>query len=276
MKKTFLTRRNALLPSAKISLGALALAFALLALALRLATPDIFLSAEAPLVRGASALAFGGRSFFAGFSNASALAARNEALASENAALASENQTLRKRAADRAAMLGAEPERRAGIVAGVLIGPPVSPYDTLVLARGERDGVVTGQEAFGAGGVPLGIVSSVSADFSRVTLFSAPGAVTRGWVGNANLPLEMRGAGGGALRATVAQAADVALDDAVFAPGPGALFIGRVARIDRDSASPSADILIRGALNPFSVAWVELRDAPPSFADSFSCAVPLP
>lgn len=276
MKKTFSTRRNALLPSAKVSWGALALVFALCALALRLAAPNVFLRAEAPLLRGASALALGGRSFFAGFSDASALAARNTALASENAALASENQTLRKRAADRAAMLGAEPERRAGIVAGVLAGPPVSPYDTLVLARGERDGVASGQEAFGAGGVPLGIVSSVSADFSRVTLFSAPGTVTRGWVGNANLPLEMRGAGGGALRAIVAQAADVALDDAVFAPGPGALFIGRVARIDRDSASPSADILIRGALNPFSVAWVELRDAPPSFADSFSCAVPLP
>lgn len=274
MKKTFSTRRNALFTSATVSWGVLALLFALCALVFRLVAPNVFLSAEAPLLQSASAL--GGRSFFSGFSNTAALASRNEELASENAALASENQALHKMAEDHTTLLGAKSERRAGIIAGVLAGPPMSLYDTLVLARGERDGVALGQEAFGEGGVPLGIVSSVSADFSRVTLFSASGAVTRGWVGSANLPLEIRGAGGGALRASVAQAADVALDDAVFVPGPGALPVGRVARIDRDSASPSADILIRGALNQFSITWVELREASPSFADSFSCAAPLP
>ena len=276
MKKTFSTRRNALLTSATVSWGAFALLFASLALVSRLVAPNAFLRVEAPLLQGASALALGGRSFFASFSDASALAAHNEELASENAALASENQALRKRAADQAALLGAEPERRAGIVAGVLSGPPMSPYDTLVLALGEKSGVALGQEAFGDGGVPLGIVSSVSADFSRVTLFSASGVVTRGWVGSANLPLEIRGAGGGALRASVASATGVALGDTVFVPGPGALPVGRVARIDRDSASPSADILIQGALNPFSITWVDLRDASPSFADSFSCVAPLP
>lgn len=287
MKKTFSTRpdtlhrvwqarRNALLPSAKLSWGAFALLFASLALVFRLAAPNVFMRAEAPLLQGAAALALGGRSFFSGFSNAAALAARNEALANENAALANENEALQKRAADQAVLLGVEPERRAGIVAGVLAGPPMNPYDTLVLARGEKGGVALGQEAFGAGGVPLGVVSSVSADFSRVTLFSAPGAITRGWVGSANLPLEIRGAGGGALRASVANAAGIALGDSVFVPGPGALPVGRVAHMDRDSASPSATLLIQGALNQFSITWVELRDASPSFADSFSCAASLP
>lgn len=287
MKKTFSTRpdtlhrvwqarRNALFPPAGFSFGGVALIFAICALVFRLVAPNVFIRAEAPLLQSASALALGGRSFFSSFSDAAALAERNEELASENAALASENQALQKRAEEQATLLGAEPERRTGIIAGVLAGPPMSPYDTLVLARGERDGVTLGQEAFGAGGVPLGIVSSVSADFSRVTLFSAPGTVTRGWVGSANMPLEIRGAGGGALRATVAQAADVALDDAVFAPGPGALFIGRVARIDRDAASPAADILIRGVFNPFSITRVELRDAPPAFSGALSCEELLP
>lgn len=282
LHRAWRTRRNALLSPAGFSWGTAALVFALCALALRLAAPDVFFRTETPLLRGASALALGSASLFSGFSSGfsdgAVLAARAEALARENAALSAENQTLRKQAADKAALLGGAPERgaNASLMLGVLSGPPVSPYDTLVLAGGSSDGVAAGQEAFGAGGVPIGVVSSVSAGFSRVTLFSAPGFVTRGWVGSANVPLEMRGAGGGAFRATVAQAADVALDDPVFAPGPGALFIGRVARIDRDPASPSADILIQGALNPFSITGVELRDAPPSFADSFSCADPLP
>jgi len=47
-------------------------------------------------------------------------------------------------------------------------------------------------------------------------------------------------------------------------------------RIDSDPSSPSVTLYIQPALNPFSVTWVELRDAAPAFADSFSCAAPLP
>lgn len=271
-------KRNALFSPAGFSWGALALALALCALSLRLAAPGAFMSAEAPLLRGASALSLGSASLLSGFSDSAALSARAEALALENSALSAENQTLRKQAADMAALLGGAPERGAKTsrTLGVLFAPPAGPYDTLVLAGGAADGAAIGQEAFGAGGVPLGIVSSVSAGFSRVTLFSAPGIVTRGWVGSTTMPLDLRGAGGGALRATVARAEDIALDDPVFAPGPGALFIGRVARIDRDPASPSADILIRGALNLFSITQVELRDAPPAFSSALSCKELLP
>ena len=61
--------------------------------------------------------------------------------------------------------------RYSGIIAGIVARPPASPYDTLVLSAGSEEGVTLGMEAFGAGGVPLGVVSSVLANFSRVTLF---------------------------------------------------------------------------------------------------------
>jgi cell shape-determining protein MreC len=277
MKKTFLTKRNALLSSANVSWGALALLVAVLALMLRLLAPNLFWRMSTPLLRGADALAWKSSVFFSGFADTAALVSRNEQLMNENATLASENQALQKREVDRAALAGSIPERdRRGIIASVISAPPVSPYDTLVLALGERGGVALGQEAFGAGGVPLGIVSSVLADFSRVTLFSAPNMSTRGWIGNSNLPIEILGAGGGALRATLARAAGVAVGDTVFAPGPGALPIGSVIRIDSDPSSPSVTFFIQPALNLFSVTWVELRDAPADFADSFSCAATLP
>lgn len=277
MKKTFLTKRNALLSSANVSWGALALLCAVLALMLRLLAPNLFWQMSAPLLRGADALARENRMFFSGFADTAALAERNAVLMSENAALANENQALLKKEADRDALADSVPEKNnRGIVASVLSRPPVSPYDTLVLSRGERGGVAVGQEAFGAGGVPLGVVSSVVADFSRVTLFSAPNMSTQGWVGRSNIPLEILGEGGGALRASLARSAGVAVGDAVFAPGPGALPIGSVIRIDSDPSSPSMTLFIQPALNPFLVTWVELRDAPPAFADALSCAAPLP
>lgn len=279
MKKTFLTKRNALLSSANASWGAFALLCAVLALMLRLLTPNLFWRATAPLLQGADALASGSRAIFSSFGDTSVLALRNEQLLRENAALANENQALLKKNESCTALsFGSVPDKNnhAGIVAGVISRPPVSPYDTLVLSRGERGGIAVGQEAFGDGGVPLGVVSSVLADFSRITLFSSPNMSTHGWIGSANLPLEILGAGGGAMRAALARSAGVAVGDAVFAPGPGALPVGRVVRIDSDQSSPSVTLHIQPALNPFSVTWVELRDAAPAFTDSFSCVAPLP
>ena len=269
MKKTFLARRNALLSSSSVSWGAVALAFAVLALLLRLLAPNLFLHIFAPAFRAAEAVSARSHSFLNGFRDVAALAAQNERLMRENDALASENRVLMERTAEADGLLG-------GIVAGVVARPPASPYDTLVVAGGARSGIATGMEAFGAGNVPLGVVSSVSTDFSRITLFSAPGAVTHGWVGSAHTPLTIFGEGAGAMRATLPRSALVAVGDVVFVPGPGLLPVGRVARIDSDPAEPGVVLRIASNANLFSIAWIELRDIGAALRDSFSLSTTTP
>ena len=274
MKKTYLARRNALLSSADLSWGAFALAFAVLALCVRLLAPNLFWYAAAPLFRGADALAEANHRFFSGFESAAALALENEKLSNENTALATENRMLLQKEADQGALLGAVSSKRStrGTVAGVISRPPASPYDTLVVAAGADAGITLGQEAFGPGGVPLGVVSSVLADFSRVTLFSSSGMSVEGWVGRANTPLTVRGAGGGTLRASLSRSAGIAAGDMVSVPGPGALPVGSVMRVDSDPSSPSVTLQIQPALNPFSLTWVELRDTGATFAGALTWA----
>jgi hypothetical protein len=115
-------------------------------------------------------------------------------------------------------------------------------------------------EAFGEDGVPLGTVSSVLSSFSRVTLFSAPGTATDGWIGSAHLPITIFGAGAGAMNATMPRSANVAVGDIISIPGPGALAIGKVSRIDGDASSPSVTLRIVPNANLFSTVWVLLRD----------------
>ncbi len=273
MKKTYLARRNAILSSRSLSWGTLALVFAVFVLCVRLVASDMFWQAFAPVFRVSDTLSAGSNAFFNSFGDTAKLAASNERLTSENAALADENQALQTKVASLSALLGtAVPQKNAaGILAGVVARPPESPYDTLVLAVGEKEGVTLGMEAFAAGGVPIGMVSSVLADFSRVTLFSAAGTATSGWVGQANVPLTVTGEGGGAMRASVARAANIAVGDVVSVPGPGQLPIGSVVRIDSDPLSPAITLRIRSAANLFSIAWVELRAtgvAPMAFATS--------
>ncbi|MGD0328134.1 MAG: rod shape-determining protein MreC [Minisyncoccia bacterium] len=263
MKRTFLVKRNALFSSTGVSWGALALACALIVLLVRLLAPNFFWYAVAPVFKSANAFATTGHSFFTSFSNVSVLASRNEQLVNENAALANENQTLSQKVADISALFSSQSTKGntpLGILAGVVARPPESPYDTLVLAAGKNAGVVAGMEVFGSGGVPLGIVSSVLADFSRATLFSAPGASTAGWIGTNNMPLTISGGGAGAMNATAARSANIKVGDTVFVPGPGMLPIGTVTRIESDPSSPSVTLRIQPMLNPFSIAWVTVRD----------------
>lgn len=259
MKRTFLAKRNALLSSANASWGVGALAFAVVVLLFRLIAPNLFLQTFTPLFRGAETISLTSHSLFAGFRDASALFSLNEKLLEENTALMNEKTILEQQLKNKETLSG------KGILAGVFARPPESPYDTLVLGSGVTDGVTLGMEAFGAGGVPLGIVSSVTSNFSRITLFSSPGVVTRGWIGKTHIPIAIFGAGGGVMQATVSRSVEVKEGDTVFVPGPGMLPIGEVVRIDSDPSSPEITIRLKPTLNLFSVTWVELRESVPTF-----------
>jgi len=218
------------------------------------------------MYQAGDALAAASHAFISGFQQNAALVAQNEKLTDENAALANENHTLLQKEKAVAAL------GDSGIIAGVVARPPESPYDTLVLAAGSNAGVTFGMEAFGAGGIPLGIVSSVLADFSRVTLFSAPGVVTNGWVGAGSMSLALTGSGAGTFSAVIPRAANVAVGDTVFISGPGALPVGEVRRIDSDPSAPSVTLRIAPALNLFSTTWVVLRDTGTAFSEMPACA----
>ena len=266
MKRTFLAKRNALLSSTGVSWGFIALACSVFALLLRLLAPDFFWQAITPAFRVADAITAKSHSFFVGLSDAAVLAVRNEQLMKENTALINENQALHKKEVQ----LDKLGSISGNVLIAVVARPPESPYDTLVLAAGERAGVALGQEAFGEGGIPLGIVTMVTAGFSRVTLFSAPTMRTHGWVGRRNIPLLILGSGAGTMSAALSRSADVALGDTVFASGPGMLPIGSVVRIDSDPSSPGITLHIMPKANLFSLGWVQLRDIGKGLFNSFS------
>ncbi len=260
MKKTFLTKRNALLSGESVSWGIVALAFAIVMLLMRLLTPNLFWYITAPAFSTAGVLTDKSHIFLSIFGDRSALTIENEQLRNENAALVSENQALVKRVGDTITSLG--------IVASIASRPPESPYDTLIISAGREDGVVVGMEAFGIvnaqkniGGIPIGVVSNVMDRYSRVTLFSSPRSTLNGWVGKESVPLIIRGEGAGAFSASVARSAEINVSDIVYAPGPGMLPIGSVARIDGDLSAPSVTLRIQSSVNIFSLSLVDLRDS---------------
>lgn len=256
MKKTFLARRNALFSSAKISFGVFALIFAVSMLLLRILAPNFFWHIFTPIFSAANTTTEASHSFFNGFRNTAKLALQNEMLIRENFALKNHNQAMLEKVRSVSGLVSGVDE----IIAGVIVRPPESPYDTLVISAGAEDGVAEGMKAFGYGGVPIGAVSSVLNNFSRITLFSAPGMSTNGWVGNESIPIIIKGAGAGAMNVSIPRSADIRVGDIVFVSGPGKLPIGSIVRIDSDMSSPSIILRIMPSLNLFSISWVVVRD----------------
>ena len=264
MKRTFLSRRNALLSPGSFSAGTVAVGIAVFLLAVRLLLPNVFWTVLSPLYHAADAIGAGSHSFFAGFEDASVLALRNEELEKQNAALVDENRAL----ADKAGALDALSP--GGIAAGVVSRPPESPYDSLIVKVGSKEGVVPGMEAFGPGGVPVGVVTDVLPDFSRVLLFSSPSMTFDAWLGGKHTPIRITGGGGGSFRASLPRLAGVAQGDQVYVAAGGALPIGSVVRIDTDPSSPVVTLQIQGAVNPFTLTWLSLRDTGSAFMGALS------
>lgn len=275
MKKIFSAKRNALMSPEGISGGGIVLALVLVAVFFRLLFPGFFLTLSMPFVRAGNALSMETHSLFAGFSDASVLAATNESLTTENNALAAENRTLTEKVGTLSALLGdsgAGRQQSPGMVAGVVARPPMSPYDSLVVERGTGDGVRLGMEAFGNGGVPIGTVTSVTSGFARITLFSAPGVSLLSWVGAQHLPLLIQGAGAGAFSATAPRATAVTAGDVVYAPGPGALPIGVVKHVGGDAAAPTVTLSITPTANPFTLTSVVLRESGAMLFGALTCS----
>ena len=194
-----------------MSWGVAALILVGLSLLVRLVAPNFFWTVFAPVFKTSDTVANATHRFVSGFEDRAALSLENERLQEENTAYALENRTLKERLADISTLAASAPE----LVAGVVARPPMSPYDTLILSAGSGSGVREGMTALGQDGVPLGTVSSVWRDFSRVTLYSAPGRETHGWVGAKRLPVILRGEGGGAMSASVPYASEVNEGDLV-------------------------------------------------------------
>ena len=83
------------------------------------------------------------------------------------------------------------------ILASILSRPNQSPYDTLVIDIGARDGISVGQKVFALGNVPVGYIGMTYPNSSKVTLFSNPGEKTEVVVAGKNVFMEVVGRGNG-------------------------------------------------------------------------------
>jgi cell shape-determining protein MreC len=154
---------------------------------------------------------------------------------------------------------GATPVR---ILGAVLMRPPATPYDTLVIDAGASEGVAEGDYVSAGGTMLVGTVSEAYTHAARVKLFSAPGEQydgvlqLSGPLGGA-LPLTVEGQGGGSMRAQVPAGTAVFSGDTVLIPGIMGGFAARVSHAEQPEGS-FVTIYLQLPADPFALRFVEV------------------
>ncbi|MBX4189299.1 rod shape-determining protein MreC [Candidatus Parcubacteria bacterium] len=146
-----------------------------------------------------------------------------------------------------------------GIAAAVLVHPPETPYDVLVLDAGLSEGVREGQRAFLPEGGLIGNVVQVSSHESRVLMYSSSGVRTDAVLERGAVPVNLQGLGGGNFKIDVPKEVVVVVGDRVIAPGIVGHMIGVVGEVETAPTDSALHARIVSAASVSSVRYVIIK-----------------
>lgn len=158
-------------------------------------------------------------------------------------------------------MLGRKPEGDI-ILALVLVRPPISPYDTLIIDRGKRDGLEVGNMVYALGDALIGIVAEVYDSRSKVAFFSTPGKKTNVSFENSNVPAIAHGRGSGNFSANTPSDTGIKEGDIVIFPDIKPHIFGIVEEVIADSVDSFKTVLFRSPVNIHDIRFVEVKTSP--------------
>lgn len=144
------------------------------------------------------------------------------------------------------------------ILSAVLARPPKSPYDTLVLDAGEREGVSAGDFVAASETLIIGIIERVTPRTSIARLFSAPGTKTEVLLGQRGPALEALGRGAGNFEARVPIGIDINLGMSVFIPTVTPHIFAVVEHVAFDPSDSSRTVFFKSPVNPFELRFVSI------------------
>jgi len=195
------------------------------------------------------------------FSSRNALTEENKLLSDEifllrlavirEEALREENDQLR-------ATLSRGPTEKRGILAEVILRPPSSPYDTLVLDVGEDAGISVGDRVM-ADGFSVGEITRVGRSSSVVSLWSQPGETLDISIGS-TFSGRAEGNGGGTFYIRVPRDTKISEGDIVIAPALGNSLLGTVKSVVRDEKNPFLDSYAESPLHLRTIRFVEVME----------------
>lgn len=155
--------------------------------------------------------------------------ARLQAVDAQNRFLQEENTELQD-------LLHATPQSKEELLARVLVRPPTTWYDSLVVDRGEADFVQVGDRAYAYGTIPLGTVVAVTKHTATVEMYSASSRKTDAILIPGNIPVTAEGRGNSGLHFDVHR--DAVVDEQSTVILPTGELLATIGSIEFDPRDP--------------------------------------
>jgi cell shape-determining protein MreC len=156
-------------------------------------------------------------------------------------------------------ILGRKNEKVPMVLGAILSKPNQSIYDTLVVDVGTKQGIKVGDIVFALGNVPIGRVSFISPNSSKVILFSNAGEKTQALISGKNIFMEIIGRGGGNFEMILPRDFTLQKGDQVVLPGINPYVLAIVQTIISDSRDPFNKALLTSPVNIQELKFVEIE-----------------
>lgn len=168
--------------------------------------------------------------------------------------LYNENLRLKER-------LGRVPTDTKTLLAAVLLRPPGTPYDTLILDVGRDENVAVGDLVFAGGSVVIGKVTEVYGSTARATLFSAPGATHDAIIFSegGSVPIALEGQGAGSFVGKIPQGTAVAVEQTVVFSNIMPVLTASVSYVEAKEGESFQTVYMHLPVSPFALRYVEVR-----------------
>jgi len=156
-------------------------------------------------------------------------------------------------------ILGRKTEKMDLILASILSKPNRSPYDTLIIDIGVKDGAYVGQNVFALGNIPIGKIAEIYESTSKVVLFSSPGEKTDVVVVGKDVSMQLIGRGGGNFEMILPRDFVIEKGAEVVLPGLTSHVVGVVQTILSDPRDSYQKALLTSPVNIFQLKSVEVE-----------------
>jgi len=156
-------------------------------------------------------------------------------------------------------ILGRQGEKATMVLAGILSKPNQSPYDTLVIDVGTKNGILVGQRVFALGNVPIGRVTEVYPGTSKVILFSNPGEKTEIIISGGDAFMQVVGRGGGNFEMILPRDFILEKGTEVVLPGIIPYIVGTIQTIISDPRDSFQKALLASPVNIQELKFVEVE-----------------
>lgn len=145
------------------------------------------------------------------------------------------------------------------IASGVLVHPPETPYDILIIDAGSDNKVETGDTVYLPEGQKIGTVIETFTKNSKVKLYSANGEKTDAILERGKLPVSMSGRGGGSFELSLSRFEMAVVGDRVLAPSVDGALVGVVESVEVTPTDSFKKVLVRSIVNVYTVRFVVIK-----------------